>query len=104
MVINSRIQREGDVFHLVAQQLFDLTSDLSGLADRDEMFRLPTGRGEGFAHETPAVRIRATRRIRLSPETCSCPYGAEQDQCEIVRRIRACFPLFAACAEKDILG
>ena len=55
MVINSRIQREGDVFHLVAQQLFDLTSDLSGLADREEMFRLPTGRGGGFGHETPAV-------------------------------------------------
>jgi hypothetical protein len=31
--------------HLVAQQLFDLTGDLSGLADRDEQFRLAAGRG-----------------------------------------------------------
>ncbi len=53
MAINGRIQREGDVVHLVAQQLFDLTSDLSGLADRDEAFRLPTGRGDEFAHGTP---------------------------------------------------
>ncbi|NKJ39338.1 error-prone DNA polymerase [Rhizobium sp. SG570] len=53
MAINGRIQREGEVVHLVAQQLFDLTSDLSGLADRDEAFRLPTGRGDEFAHGTP---------------------------------------------------
>jgi error-prone DNA polymerase len=36
--------------HLVAQQLIDLTGDLSGLADRDTNFRLPTGRGDEFAH------------------------------------------------------
>jgi error-prone DNA polymerase len=53
MAINGRIQREGDVVHLIAQQLFDLSSDLSGLADRDEAFRLPTGRGDEFAHASP---------------------------------------------------
>jgi error-prone DNA polymerase len=50
MAINGRIQREGEVVHLVAQQLFDLTADLSGLADRDTVFRLPAGRGDEFAH------------------------------------------------------
>jgi error-prone DNA polymerase len=50
MAVNGRIQREGEVVHLVAQQLFDLTADLSGLADRDGEFRLPTGRGDEFAH------------------------------------------------------
>ncbi|TPP05868.1 error-prone DNA polymerase [Rhizobium glycinendophyticum] len=50
MAINGRIQREGDVVHLVAQQLFDLSSDLSGLADRDTEFKLTTGRGDEFAH------------------------------------------------------
>lgn len=49
MAINGRIQREGEVVHLVAQQLFDLSGDLVGLADRDEEFRLPTGRGDEFA-------------------------------------------------------
>lgn len=29
MAINGQIQREGEVVHLVAQQLFDLTGDLS---------------------------------------------------------------------------
>jgi len=38
------------VAHLVAQRLFDLSGDLSGLADRDTEFRLPTGRGDEFAH------------------------------------------------------
>ncbi|MBB6219493.1 hypothetical protein [Rhizobium leguminosarum] len=32
MAIHGKIQREGDVVHLVAQQLFDLSGDLSGLA------------------------------------------------------------------------
>jgi error-prone DNA polymerase len=50
MAINGKIQREGDVVHLVAQQLFDLSGDLSGLADRDIDFKLPTGRGDEFAH------------------------------------------------------
>lgn len=50
MAINGRIQREGEVVHLVAQQLFDLSQDLSGLADRDTEFKLPAGRGDEFAH------------------------------------------------------
>ncbi|KOF20241.1 DNA polymerase [Ensifer adhaerens] len=53
MAINGRIQREGDVVHLVAQQVFDLSGDLSGLADRDIDFKLPTGRGDEFAHGSP---------------------------------------------------
>ncbi|ANL10306.1 error-prone DNA polymerase 1 [Rhizobium sp. N113] len=53
MAINGRIQREGDVVHLVAQQLFDLSGDLSGLADRDMEFKLPSGRGDEFAHGSP---------------------------------------------------
>ncbi len=67
MAINGRIQREGEVVHLVAQQLFDLTSDLSGLADRDETFKLPTGRGDEFAHGTPGSpdpRERAVMKVR----------------------------------------
>jgi error-prone DNA polymerase len=68
MAINGRIQREGEVVHLVAQQLFDLSGDLSGLADRDTEFRLPTGRGDEFAHgggpdprDTPKPVVQAAR-------------------------------------------
>jgi error-prone DNA polymerase len=50
MAIQGKIQREGEVVHLVARQLFDLTADLSGLADRETEFNLPAGRGDEFAH------------------------------------------------------
>lgn len=53
MAIHGRIQREGDVVHLVAQQLFDFSASLTGLADHDLEFRLPTGRGDEFSHGTP---------------------------------------------------
>jgi error-prone DNA polymerase len=53
MAINGRIQREGDVVHLVAQQLFDLSADLSSLAERDADFWPPTGRGDEFGHGSP---------------------------------------------------
>ncbi|MBB4228897.1 error-prone DNA polymerase [Rhizobium mongolense] len=48
-----RIDREGDVVHLVAQRLFDLSGDFSGLADRNIDFKLPSGRGDEFAHGSP---------------------------------------------------
>jgi error-prone DNA polymerase len=53
MAIHGRIQREGDVVHLVAQQLLDLSGDLSALADRDIDFKLPSGRGDEFANGSP---------------------------------------------------
>lgn len=55
-VLNGRIQWEGEVAHLMAQRLFDLSGDLPGLADRDPELELPAGRGE-FA--IMAVPIRA---------------------------------------------
>jgi error-prone DNA polymerase len=63
MAINGKIQREGDVVHLIAQQLFDLSGDLSGLADLDIDFKLPAGRGDEFAHGSagsPDSRDRAS--------------------------------------------
>lgn len=66
MAINGRIQREGDVVHLVAQQLFDLSEDLSGLADRDVDFKLPAGRGDEFARGC-GPDPRATPRPAVQP-------------------------------------
>ncbi|MBB4954570.1 DNA polymerase III alpha subunit [Agrobacterium vitis] len=50
MAIQGEIQREGDVVHLIARQLDDLSGDLSALADRDTEFKNPSGRGDEFAH------------------------------------------------------
>ena len=50
--------------HLIAQQLFDLSGDLSGLADRDEAFKLPTGRGDEFAHGSPGGADSRERAVK----------------------------------------
>ena len=53
MAIQGKIQREGDVVHLIARQLDDLSGNLSALADRDTEFRNPSGPGDEFAHGSP---------------------------------------------------
>lgn len=50
MGIHGKIQREGEVVHLVAQRLFDFSSDLSSLGERDREFPLPHGRGDQVKH------------------------------------------------------
>ncbi|OHV82620.1 error-prone DNA polymerase [Rhizobium sp. LCM 4573] len=50
MGIHGRIQREGDVVHLVAQRLFDFSGDLASLGERDNAFPLPHGRGDQARH------------------------------------------------------
>jgi error-prone DNA polymerase len=62
LAINGKIQREGDVVHLVAQRLFDLSGDLGSLSDRDETFPLPHGRGDEFAHGGGAPDSRERKR------------------------------------------
>ncbi len=68
MAINGKIQREGDVVHLVAQRLFDLSNDLGRLGEQDEKFPLPHGRGDEFARGNgapdPRDRSKATTRAR----------------------------------------
>jgi error-prone DNA polymerase len=53
MAIHGKIQREGEVVHLIARQLEDLSGDLAALSDRDAEFKHPAGRGDEFAHGSP---------------------------------------------------
>ena len=46
MAVRGRIQREGDVVHLVAQRITDLSDDLATVGSRDGAFPLPHGRGD----------------------------------------------------------
>ena len=46
MAVRGRIQREGDVVHLVAQRITDLSTDLANVGSRDAAFPLPHGRGD----------------------------------------------------------
>jgi error-prone DNA polymerase len=49
-----RIQREGDVVHVVAYSLIDLSAELASVGGRDAPFPLPHGRGDEF-HRGPAA-------------------------------------------------
>ncbi|MDR6831009.1 error-prone DNA polymerase [Bosea robiniae] len=53
IAVRGRIQREGEVVHLVAQRLTDLSGDLAGVGKRDQPFPLPHGRGDEFHHGSP---------------------------------------------------
>ncbi|MAU97735.1 MAG: error-prone DNA polymerase [Fulvimarina sp.] len=51
---HGRIQREGEVVHLVVHRLTDLSAALAGIGERDAPFPLPHGRGDEFHHGPPS--------------------------------------------------
>jgi len=51
--VKGRIQREGDVVHLVAHKIIDLSRELASVGQRDVAFPLPHGRGDEFHHGSP---------------------------------------------------
>jgi error-prone DNA polymerase len=50
MAVHGRIQREGEVVHLVAHHLTDLSEALASIGGRDTAFPLPHGRGDELHH------------------------------------------------------
>lgn len=50
IAVQGRTQREGEVVHLMARQLTDMSADIAGVSERDEQFPLPHGRGDEFHH------------------------------------------------------
>ncbi len=72
MAVRGRIQREGEVVHLVAQRITDLSAELASVGAREEAFPVPHGRGDQVRHggsgpdprETPPRGLR-TRDIYI---------------------------------------
>ncbi|WP_306224647.1 error-prone DNA polymerase [Bosea beijingensis] len=66
IAVRGRIQREGEVVHLVAQRLTDLSADLAGVGKRGQPFPLPHGRGDEFHHgsATPDPRDLPPKGLR----------------------------------------
>jgi error-prone DNA polymerase len=62
-----RIQREGEVVHVIASQLVDLSAELASLGGRHGAFRLPHGRGDEGHHGShgPESRESAHRTAAL---------------------------------------
>ena len=46
IAVYGRVQREGEVVHLVAQRLTNLSAELASVGERDGEFPLPHGRGD----------------------------------------------------------
>jgi error-prone DNA polymerase len=59
MVVNGRIQREGEVVHLVAHRASDLSDLLASIAHRDAIFPAPHGCGDDMHHRIPGLDPRA---------------------------------------------
>lgn len=69
MAIDGGIEREGDVVHFVAQLQFDLSCDLTALADRDIHVRLPIVRCDEFAHGSPVSPDSRDRAAPVKPRS-----------------------------------
>ncbi len=54
-----RIQREGDVVHLVANTVTDLSAELASDGNRDTSFALPHGRGDEARPRGPGIDPRS---------------------------------------------
>ena len=69
--VKGRVQREGEVVHIVARELIDLSSDLASVGTRGAAFPLPHGRGDEFHHGSPAPDPRGMPK----PRDMFDPYG-----------------------------
>ena len=47
---HGRVQREGEVIHVITERLEDLSNLLRSVGDRDEAFPIDYGRGDGATH------------------------------------------------------
>jgi len=67
IAVYGRVQREGEVVHLVAQRLTNLSAELASVGERDGEFSLPHGRGDEVHHgSTPDPRGPRSKGLRPS--------------------------------------
>jgi len=62
--VRGRVQREGEVVHIVAHHLADLSAELASVGSRDGAFPLPHGRGDEFHRGSPTPDPRGMPKAR----------------------------------------
>jgi error-prone DNA polymerase len=62
--VRGRIQREGEVLHLVAHHLTDLSGELASVGNRGMPFPLPHGPGDEAHHGAPGIDPRSLPKGR----------------------------------------
>jgi error-prone DNA polymerase len=68
MGVRGRVQREGEVVHIVVQHLTDLSHELASIGSRECRFPLPHGRGDEFHHGSPPSDPRGLPKPRNMPD------------------------------------
>jgi error-prone DNA polymerase len=56
--VEGRVQREGQVVHIVADKLIDYSTRLGSISEQEAPFRLPHGRGDEFHHGSGGIDSR----------------------------------------------
>jgi error-prone DNA polymerase len=79
MAVHGRIQREGEVVHLVVHQLTDISNALATAGGRDTAFQLPRGRGDKVHHGSPAQSAANGPGSVLRPHSRH-PHRHDQDE------------------------
>jgi error-prone DNA polymerase len=74
LLVSGQIQREGEVVHLIARSLADLSTDLANIGERDEAFPLPHGRGDEFHHGGPGQDSRVREKAPTARDIYIRPY------------------------------
>jgi error-prone DNA polymerase len=66
LVVDGKVQREGDVVHIVATKLHDASALLASVGDRGEAFPRPPARGDEFHRGgSPDARDAPPRAIKV---------------------------------------
>jgi len=73
MRVDGRVQREGQVVHIVAHRLHDLSGALASVGDREAAFPLPHGRGDEFHHCSPGRDARDAPPRGVKPRDIFIP-------------------------------
>jgi error-prone DNA polymerase len=73
VAVRGRIQREGEVVHLVAYHLADLSRELASVGEREAAFLLPHGRGDEFHYGGPGLDPREGQSKGPVPRDISVP-------------------------------
>jgi error-prone DNA polymerase len=61
--VRGRVQREGEVVHIVAHQIGDLSAELASIGERGTVFPLPHGRGDEFHNGSPTPDPRGPKAV-----------------------------------------
>lgn len=73
VAVRGRIQREGEVVHLLGYHLADLSRELASVGEREAVFLLPRGRGDEFHYAGAGLDPRGRQSKGPAPRDISVP-------------------------------